>query len=223
MLTGDPDADPEVVAAIDRAAGLLRELGATVQEVTLPDFALFNACGRVIMTAEGYAIHEHWLRERPLDYGRYTYQRLAPGAGLAAADLVAALRALQELADAVSYLLTGYDALLAANALAPAARFDVFGRDWPPPRAASATQTIVFNVNRASRTVPAGRIHRGRAAARDADRGRRVRRGDAAAGGRRARAAACPHRPAAGAGPALGIRVAQPDSTMASSSRCEIA
>jgi aspartyl-tRNA(Asn)/glutamyl-tRNA(Gln) amidotransferase subunit A len=36
--------------------------------VTLPDFELFNACGRVIPTAEAYAIHEQDLLTRPLDY-----------------------------------------------------------------------------------------------------------------------------------------------------------
>jgi aspartyl-tRNA(Asn)/glutamyl-tRNA(Gln) amidotransferase subunit A len=146
MLVGDPSAHPDVVAALDAAAGALRELGACVREVRLPDFALFNACGRVIMTAEGYAIHEPWLRERPLEYGRYTYQRLLPGAGLTAADLVQAMRVRQQLADEVSAVLADHSALLAANALAPPPRFGDFGTDWPPPRAATATQTIAFNV-----------------------------------------------------------------------------
>src|SRR5205809_977673 len=36
-------------------------LGASVEEITLPDFEIFNSCGRVIITAESYAIHEEEL------------------------------------------------------------------------------------------------------------------------------------------------------------------
>jgi len=60
--------------------------------VTLPDFELFNACGRIILTAEAYAIHEKDLLSRPLDYARYTYQRMMLGATISAADLTQALR-----------------------------------------------------------------------------------------------------------------------------------
>jgi aspartyl-tRNA(Asn)/glutamyl-tRNA(Gln) amidotransferase subunit A len=147
MAVADPSTAPEVLAGLDRAADLLRRLDARVDEITLPPFELFNACGRVIMAAEGYTIHKRWLRERPLDYGRYTYQRLAPGAGLTAADLLNAFRVRRELADAVSRDVFGrYVALIAASALTPAARFADFGADWPPPGAVTATQTIPFNV-----------------------------------------------------------------------------
>lgn len=56
---------PEVVAAIDNAAGLLARAGAQVDEVTIPDYGLFNAVGRVIMFSEAFAIHEKDYRERP--------------------------------------------------------------------------------------------------------------------------------------------------------------
>lgn len=48
---------PEVVASLDAAAQQMTKLGAKVEETALPDFDLFNACGRVILTAEAYAIH----------------------------------------------------------------------------------------------------------------------------------------------------------------------
>nr|MDQ3935709.1 amidase family protein [Actinomycetota bacterium] len=137
-------------AAVERKpdyAEALAGLGAVVEEVTLPDFALFNACGRVIMAAEGFAIHERDLRERPRDYGRYTYQRLLPGATLSAADLIQAQRLRRELTTLLNTeVLARHDALITAGSLAPAARFDDFGDDWPPPKAATATQTIAFNV-----------------------------------------------------------------------------
>ena len=158
LIAGDPATAPEVLAAIDGAVESLRALGARVDEVTLPPFELFNAVGRVIMAAEGYTIHERWLRDRPTDYGRYTYQRLVPGAGLTAADLVQAQRLRRLLAGRMTReVLTEHCALILGSSLAPAARFADFTRDWPPPRAAAATQTIVANVTgHPSLGVPAG-------------------------------------------------------------------
>ncbi len=46
---------PDMLAAFDRAAdSSLRAAGATVEDVELPDYALFNTCGRVILTGEAY-------------------------------------------------------------------------------------------------------------------------------------------------------------------------
>jgi aspartyl-tRNA(Asn)/glutamyl-tRNA(Gln) amidotransferase subunit A len=135
---------PQVVAAMNAAVDELRRLGAVVDEITLPDYDLFVACGRVILTAEAFAVHEHDLKTRPLDYARFTYQRMIPGATLTAADLVQAFRVRRELTQIVNEKILGdYDAIVTANALAPAARFDEFPADasvWTP------VQTIPFNV-----------------------------------------------------------------------------
>ena len=93
---------PEVVASLDAAAQRLAELGSKVDEAALPDFELFNACGRVILAAEAYAIHEKDLLARPLDYARYTYQRMMVGATLSAADLTQAFRLRRELTAIVN-------------------------------------------------------------------------------------------------------------------------
>jgi aspartyl-tRNA(Asn)/glutamyl-tRNA(Gln) amidotransferase subunit A len=119
-----PATTPEVRVEIDRVADLLRAAGATVEDVTLPDYALFAACGRVIMMAEAFAIHEADLRERPMDFGRITMQRFLLGATVTAADLTQAFRLRRELADAATDALLRYDVLLTASALAPAPRFD---------------------------------------------------------------------------------------------------
>jgi aspartyl-tRNA(Asn)/glutamyl-tRNA(Gln) amidotransferase subunit A len=135
---------PEVVASIDAAVQQLARLGAAVEEVTLPDFELFNACGRVILLAEAYAIHEKDLLSRPLDYGRYTYQRMMVGATLSAADLVQAFRLRRELSMTLNAGILGtFDALVTATALAPAPRLDEFPVDVPLK---NTTQTIAFNV-----------------------------------------------------------------------------
>jgi aspartyl-tRNA(Asn)/glutamyl-tRNA(Gln) amidotransferase subunit A len=135
---------PEVVASIDAAVQHVARLGAEVKEIVLPDFELFNACGRVILTAEAYAIHERDLLSRPRDYARYTYQRMMVGATLSAADLVQALRLRRELSAALNAGIFGtFDALVTATALAPASRLDEFPPDVPNR---NATQTMPFNV-----------------------------------------------------------------------------
>jgi len=135
---------PDVVASIDAAVQQIARLGAEVEEIALPDFELFNACGRVILTAEAYAIHEKDLLSRPLDYARYTYQRMVVGATLSAADLVQAFRLRRELSVTLNAgILNTFDALITATALTPAPRLDEFPLDVP---LRNMTQTIPFNV-----------------------------------------------------------------------------
>uniref|UniRef100_UPI00131C86C7 amidase n=1 Tax=Beijerinckia sp. L45 TaxID=1641855 RepID=UPI00131C86C7 len=64
----DMVATPDVVAALDAGAERLREAGATVVDITLPDLHSFAACNRIILQAEAIAVHGRWLRERPEDY-----------------------------------------------------------------------------------------------------------------------------------------------------------
>jgi aspartyl-tRNA(Asn)/glutamyl-tRNA(Gln) amidotransferase subunit A len=134
----------EIITALDDCAEQLAELGADVAEVEMPAYALFEACGRTILFAEAYAIHEQDLKARPEAYGRYTYQRLMAGAVLSAADLVQAQRLRRELTDAVNKgPLTTFDALLAPTSLGPAASFSEFGKDAGPW---GGILTMPFNV-----------------------------------------------------------------------------
>src|SRR5215510_3947932 len=138
------DIAEEMLASLDASAQQLAKLGAKVEEIELPDFELFNACGRVILIAEAYAIHEKNLLTRPLDYARYTYQRMMVGATISAADLTQAFRLRRELAAIINtHILGTYDAIITANGLTPAPRFDEFPADVPPKM---TLQTMPFNV-----------------------------------------------------------------------------
>jgi len=138
------DITAEVIASLDASAQQFAKLGAKVEEIELPDFELFNACGRVILIAEAYAIHEKNLLTRPLDYARYTYQRMMVGATVSAADLTQAFRLRRELSSIINQRILGtYDAIITANGLEPAPRFDAFPADVPPKM---TLQTMPFNV-----------------------------------------------------------------------------
>lgn len=150
-----PGVSQEVIDGIDKVAGLLTKAGAQVDEVTLPDYDLFNAVGRIVMFSEAFAIHEKDYQERPLDFGRLTYTRMILGALTSAADLTQALRLRRELSVAVNHgLLKTYDAILCASALAPAPRFDEMSTGFPPNW---PIQTMPFNVTgNPAMSMPAG-------------------------------------------------------------------
>ncbi len=144
---GDPATAPEIVTGIERALRVLEGLGAVVERVELPRYDLFNACGRVIVAAESFAVHERDLRERPRAFGRYTYQRIMPGAGISAADLLRAHDMRRRLTRALDEtVFARHDVLVTSCGQTTAARWTDFGTDWPPPKLANDMQTIPFSV-----------------------------------------------------------------------------
>jgi aspartyl-tRNA(Asn)/glutamyl-tRNA(Gln) amidotransferase subunit A len=148
------DVSAEVVAAIDSAAERLAKLGAVVEEITLPDYDLFNACGRIIMYTEAYAIHEQDFQRRPLDFGRLTYLRMSLGAFVTGADIQQAMRLRRELSRAVNLQLKTYDALITASALIPAPAFAELNPNSPPNW---PIQTMPFNVTgNPAMSIPTG-------------------------------------------------------------------
>src|SRR5205085_6283273 len=122
----------ETLRAIDDATQTLAKLGATIDEIELPDYELYSACGRVIMFSEAYAIHEKDFQTRPLDFGLYTYLRMTMGAFVTATDLTQAMRLRRELARAVNEKLKRYDALITGSTLTPAEAFSEFDANTPP-------------------------------------------------------------------------------------------
>jgi aspartyl-tRNA(Asn)/glutamyl-tRNA(Gln) amidotransferase subunit A len=148
------DVSAEVVAAIDRAVERLAKLGAVVEEITLPDYDLFNACGRIIMYTEAFAIHEQDYQRRPLDFGRLTHLRMTLGAFVTGADIQQAMRLRRELSRAVNLQLKSYDALITASALIPAPAFAELDPNSPPNW---PIQTMPFNVTgNPAMSIPTG-------------------------------------------------------------------
>lgn len=83
--------DPEVRAAYDEAARVLRQLGAAVTPGTLPPMAPLNALRRLVSMVEIAALHETHVRERPGDYNDTTISRMVAGFAAPATDYVRAL------------------------------------------------------------------------------------------------------------------------------------
>ena len=75
-LTQGGETDPEVRAAVLAAVEVLRALGATVDEVSLPLVPRAGAAFMAICDSEGAGRHLAWLRSRPGDYDEGTRRRL---------------------------------------------------------------------------------------------------------------------------------------------------
>jgi aspartyl-tRNA(Asn)/glutamyl-tRNA(Gln) amidotransferase subunit A len=117
-------ADPEVVAALEQAAQVLTEAGATVTTVELPPLQRFAAVNRTILQSEAWAIHGQWLRTRPQDYGKLSRQRLLAGAFVTAEDYAQAQRHRRRMMAAVEEVFREIDLLLTASAMDPPCRID---------------------------------------------------------------------------------------------------
>jgi aspartyl-tRNA(Asn)/glutamyl-tRNA(Gln) amidotransferase subunit A len=110
--------------AFDAACRTLESLGARLVDVRLSPLIDYDDTNRVIMLAEGYALHEKDFRERPQDFGHHMFARLAMGAFLSAADYVEAMRQRRELCLEFARALDNVDVVISANATGPAPRID---------------------------------------------------------------------------------------------------
>ena len=178
FFAAHPALTPEARDAIGRTLDWLREGGAQVEDVALPDYEVFFACGRLLMTAEMHALHHGDLRARPQDYAEATLKRFVLGAAISSADYIDAQRLRRSLTDAVHAVLDQFDALLTAVSLTPPPPFSTAAppSTWP-------TQANMFNVTgHPAMTVPVG-TRRHRLPARGATRRTPLRREFGSAGG----------------------------------------
>ena len=139
----DPGADPEQIHALDQAVESLREAGANVIELELGHLEQYTAVARVFLSAEGYAIHEAWLRASPELYGKGCKGRLLQGAFLSARDLVQAQRLRRRLIDQLVDLMSDVDVMITASCYDATPRVD----DLAAARNRHAHQVLMpFNV-----------------------------------------------------------------------------
>lgn len=141
----DPGTMEDVRRGIDHTVERLAKLGAEVEEIKLSrGYDVFNACGRIIMFAEAFAIHERDYQTRPLEFGALTFMRMTLGAFISSADLLQAFRLRRELSAEIDQTLGKFDALITAGALGTAPRFDDVPNGFVPPH--WPVQATPFNV-----------------------------------------------------------------------------
>jgi len=79
-------------AALEASLQVLRDLGASLVEVTLPDPQTAFRLGDVVVRFEAAALHGAWLRERPGDYAPGIRTQLESGLAISEAEYREALR-----------------------------------------------------------------------------------------------------------------------------------
>ena len=116
----DLSTDAETIQALENALMVLRDMGASVGDVTLSPFAVYGDVGSLISRSEAFAFHQAWLRESPERYGAYGRQRLMAGAFISAADYVNAQRQRAVLVAQVADVLKTVYVLVFPTARCPA-------------------------------------------------------------------------------------------------------
>jgi len=112
---GTTSVTPEMKKAIDEAVRVLKDLGATVDEVVFPDIRDYHICGRVIITVEAHAIHRQEVIETPEKFGYTTRRRFQLGAFFSAEQYLSALRFRRQLTLDTRAAMRGYDLIMTAN------------------------------------------------------------------------------------------------------------
>jgi aspartyl-tRNA(Asn)/glutamyl-tRNA(Gln) amidotransferase subunit A len=115
-LTSGAETHAEVRAAVEAAAARLGELGAKVDDVSLPLLPMAGAVFMALADSEGAGLHARWLRERPGHYDTGTRRRLLAAGLLPAALYHQAQRARGLIRRQVLEALRERDALLAPMA-----------------------------------------------------------------------------------------------------------
>ena len=113
--------------AFDSACRTLEGLGATLVDLHLSPLIDYTDANRIIIIAEGYALHESDFRERPLLFGRHMFARIGLGAFVTAADYVGATRQRRELCIEFAAAMADVDVVVSANSTGPAPRIDTLG------------------------------------------------------------------------------------------------
>ena len=142
-FANDAQTMPAVLAAMDAAMSSLSELGATIEEIDLPDYYAVEVAAAAILHKESFDYHAAQLRDRPQAYGRRAFLSLAAGVAVTDEELAAARRAGNMFRAEVDKLLSRFDALATVGALTTALPAAPFEKEavWTPMR------TIGFNVS----------------------------------------------------------------------------
>ncbi|KKB08373.1 hypothetical protein VE26_15800 [Devosia chinhatensis] len=139
----DPQTMPCVLAAMDAAMSTLSQLGAVIEEVSLPDYPAIEVAAAAVLHKESFDYHAANLRDHPQDYGRRCFLSLAAGLALTDEEVARARRAGAAFRADVDRLLGRFDALVTVGALTTALPAAPFEKEavWTPMR------TIGFNLS----------------------------------------------------------------------------
>jgi aspartyl-tRNA(Asn)/glutamyl-tRNA(Gln) amidotransferase subunit A len=144
----------EVSVLVESAVGRLRELGAEIEGVEIPDLETLAGAALKIILSEASYHHKSWYPERADDYADGTRANVAAGFDISAVDYLRALRERQRFTRIVDSLLRDFDVLVSATVPFPAPEKDPeFGQEALD----EAERTLPFNfTGHPAITIPVG-------------------------------------------------------------------
>jgi aspartyl-tRNA(Asn)/glutamyl-tRNA(Gln) amidotransferase subunit A len=158
--------DPEVGAALERAAAVLAQRGGRIGEVRLEAIEAAQAAQTTILFAEAAAYHQRAYPGRLAEYGPDLRELLAEGATIPATAYVEAQRVQAVVIAQVRVLFDDADVLLCPTVPVPAPRVDEVDPartdGWRQARAPLSRFTRLFNLTGLPAiSVPVGRTRAG--------------------------------------------------------------
>ncbi len=153
--------DPEVQDAFTLAVKVLESLGATIEEVTLPDLEDAWSIAQVLINGEANVWHEPYLQTQAEDYAPQVRKFLERGTSTLATDYVRAQRTKAQLRLDMLAVFADLDALLTPGELIPPppheARSALIHGEEVSLMAALISATCPFNLTgQPALTVPCG-------------------------------------------------------------------
>lgn len=119
----DTRANDELRLAVDAALGVLRELGATTEDVRVRSLHEYYSVRIMLTESELFARHQHNLRTRAGDYGHHFLGRALAASLFSSADYIAAQRERRRIIAEMQPLYERFDALITTGA-GPASHLD---------------------------------------------------------------------------------------------------
>src|ERR1700694_5376022 len=86
------DLDAEVARILDEAVAVLKDQGATIVAVELPDQRQLTAACQIVLAVEAAAFHKRWMIERAGDYGAQVLMRLQNGLAIPGVSYLEVMR-----------------------------------------------------------------------------------------------------------------------------------
>ncbi|MFQ5937525.1 MAG: amidase [Acidiferrobacterales bacterium] len=112
--------EPEVVAAVEASAQVFHQLGARVEEVTLPDMRAARDAGALILAVEAATYHAFALHEHPEKFSDELKASLELGEFYTGVQYVQAQRVRRELTVQTQQALKEFDAVIMPTSPTPA-------------------------------------------------------------------------------------------------------
>jgi aspartyl-tRNA(Asn)/glutamyl-tRNA(Gln) amidotransferase subunit A len=123
FFANDPRIDRDTLTTVEAALHAFVELGADVEDVTIPMLDYAGAAQPVIMLSEAFGYHERLLRSQPEEFGDMVRARFRMGALFTAADYVQAQRVRNVLKRECAAVLQRVDVLVSPTMSTPAPAF----------------------------------------------------------------------------------------------------